>query len=96
MGIQADERHVLAETVKQGIQRDQRQNRGEHLENQHPFQQRGFTREAHTGKSVSAGSRERDDANGGNAGHLDGVPQPQQDREGGRRDATVSVFNAEA
>ena len=96
VGIQADERHVLAESVKQGIQRDQRQHRGEHLENQHPFQQRCFTREAHAGKSVSAGGRKRDDANGGNACHLDGVPQPQQYREGGRRDATISVFDAEA
>ncbi len=38
--VQTDKRHVLAKAVEQGIERHQREHRREHLENQHPFQQR--------------------------------------------------------
>ena len=96
MGIQADKRHVLTEPVKQRVQRHQRQHRREHLENQHPFQQGRFPREAHTGKSVGAGGGEGDDTDRGNASDLNRVPQPQQHRERRRRDAAIGVFDAKA
>ena len=96
VGVEADERDVLAQAVKQRVQGNQRQHRREHLENQHPFQQGRFPREAHTGESVSAGGGEGDDADRGDPGDLNRVPQPQQDRERRRRDAAIGVFDAEA
>ena len=91
--VQADKRNVLAQAVKQGIQRDQRQYRREHLENQHSFQQRRFAWKAHTGESVGAGGGERHNANRGNPGDLYRVPQPQQYREWRWRNATISLFH---
>jgi len=74
VSVQADERHILPKTVKQGIQRHQRQHGREHLENQHPFQQRRFARETHTGEGVSAGGGERHDADRSDGRHLHRVP----------------------
>ena len=96
VGVQADKRYVLAQTVKQGIQRHQRQYGREHLENQHPFQQRRFARETHAGEGISTGGGKRHDTNGGNTCDFHRVPQPQQDRERRRRDAAIRVFHAEA
>ena len=96
VGVQADKRHVLTQTVKQGIQRDQRQHGREHLENEHAFQQRRFARETHTGEGVSTGGGERDNTDCGNGRHFHRVPQPQQHRERRRSYASIRMLHAEA
>ncbi|MOA12331.1 hypothetical protein D3C78_1323130 [compost metagenome] len=96
VGVQTDKRNVLAQTIKQRIQRHQRQYRREHLENQHAFQQGAFTAKTHAGKGIGTGGRQRDDADGGDHRDLDRVPQPQQDRERRWGDAAIGVRHAHA
>ncbi|MNT30086.1 hypothetical protein D3C72_1658630 [compost metagenome] len=79
--VDAQPWHVAAQHVEDGVDGHEGQHGGEHLQQHQRGQRLRLEAELHARERIGASGRQQHGDGGAHAGHLDGIPQPQQHGE---------------
>ena len=96
MGVESERGDPAAEGFEDGIDGDEGEDHREHLEDEEAAEDPFAAPEAHPSEGVGAGGGQREDQEGADGGHLDGVPEPAQDGDGRRLPRAVGLRHGQA
>jgi hypothetical protein len=96
VGVEAEGGDPAADGFEDGVDGDDGEDHREHLEDEEAAEEFFAAEEFHAGEGVGAGGGQHQDEEGAGGGHLDRVPEPAQDGDGGREPGAVGLLHGQA